>query len=178
MSEVRQHCNSLHWKAERLSKSITSGSGPAATLVAFNSLPSVHPLMKSRRCLQIKILFSRSSAPIYNNTTIPLRLPPWESRRDGLSPIKVAAPAPSGYSELCRCSGSLAPSQGQEPVFAQLSMPIILQPCSRLDVVATVNSTHSRFSYCKINYRSHAPPPPKSIATPMNFFCKMNLRTP
>ena len=134
MSEVCQHCEALHWKAERLSMSRKNN-------VLFGTccnsgrvqLPPLDPPPDA-----IQALFTnqdpvskefRTHIRQYNNTFaftslgVPKRRIVTHNHR-GSGPYSFRI-----QGELCHWSGSLTPREGEEPVFAQL---YIYDPASAL----------------------------------------------
>ena len=123
MSEVCQHCQALHWKGERLTASrkdnVVFGTCCNSGRV---ELPPLEPPLDV-----IKKLFTRqdptskefrSNIRQYNNAFTFTSL--------GVPKRRVVTHTGGGpysfqiHGELCHWSGSLTPSEGEDPVFAQL----------------------------------------------------------
>ena len=143
MTEVCQHCDALHWNAERLSMS-------TKTNVLFGTccnsgriqLPPLDPPPDA-----IQSLFTnqdpvskefRSNIRQYNNAFaftslgVPKRRIVTHNHRGGSGPYSFRI-----QGELCHWSGSLAPNEGEDPVFAQL---YIYDPATALEARRRRNS--------------------------------------
>ena len=140
MSEVCQYCNALHWKAERLSKSRKNN---VFFRTCCNSgrvqLPPLDPPPD-----EIQALFTNQDPASkefctnirqYNNAFAFTSL--------GVPKRRIVTHQGGGpYSfriqgELCHWSGSLAPSEGEEPTFAQL---YVYDPATALEVRCRCNN--------------------------------------
>ena len=142
MSEECQHCDALHWKAERLSASRkanilygTCCNSGRVQLPPLDSPPAViqglltnqDPVSKEFRAniRQYNNAFAFTSLGVPNR-----RIVTHNHRGSGPYSFRIQG-------ELCHWSGSLAPSEGEEPVFAQL---YIYNPATALEARRRNNS--------------------------------------
>ena len=135
MSEVCQHCGALHWKAERLTASrknnilfgICCNSG-RVQLPPLDPPPDVIRTLFTGQDVVSKEF--RSNIRQYNNafafTSLGVpkrRMVTHDQRGSGPYSFRIQG-------ELCHWSGPLAPSEGEEPAFAQL---YIYDPATALE---------------------------------------------